>query len=360
MDVLAEDLRLVSRADLVEEIKSAEREISRLRARQVCALRELSRKAWPNEGAGVNRLARELDVSRSTADALLETSYRTPEESPRMSELASGEATFDRTHALAKLFVAGGRDVEMAEAASRDIAGVNRLATKVRRIRRRDERQTHQQRHVRAWMSLDETAGFLSGQFTGMDWHTVTTALDHRADQIPTDAGTREQRRADGLVALASDWLHGVEPQGQGHVVSVMVDATQASSTDAETGVRITGGPRIGPDTLDAITCEGAVEVMVDRHGTPIAVGPTTRVVPPKLRRHILNRDGGCTIDGCTSRYRLEVHHIIPRSKGGTHDAGNLTTVCWFHHHIAIHRNGCHIDPESSPQQRQIKPPDDW
>ncbi|MBT8196903.1 MAG: HNH endonuclease, partial [Acidimicrobiia bacterium] len=260
-----------------------------------------------------------------------------------------------------RLFVAGGRDPEMTEAKDRDIAGINKMAARMRRIRRRDERQAHQQRHVRTWLSLDETTGFLSGQFTAMDWHTVTTALDHRADQIPTDTGSREQRRADALVAFARDWLDGVEPAGQSHVVSVMVDASEAANTGAETGVRLTGGPRIGPDTLDSLLCEGAVEVMVDRHsGMPLAVGPTTRVVPPKLRRYILGRDGGCTIGGCTSSYRLEVHHITPRSQGGTHDAENLTTVCWYHHHIAIHRNGCAIDPQSPPHNRRIIPQPDW
>ncbi|NNF87899.1 MAG: hypothetical protein HKM97_05200, partial [Acidimicrobiia bacterium] len=60
---------------------------------------------------------------------------------------------------------------------------------------------------------------------------------------------------------------------------------------------------------------------------------------------------------GCTSRYRLEIHHIIPRSQGGTHDLENLTTLCWWHHHIAIHGRGHHIDPHSPPHRRRIIPP---
>ncbi len=136
-----------------------------------------------------------------------------------------------------------------------------------------------------------------------------------------------------------------------------MVDAASAADTHGEAGVALTAGPRIGPDTLDRILCGGSVEIMLNTDsGAPIAVGPSTRVVPPKLRRFVLNRDGGCTIDGCGSRYRLEVHHIVPRSQGGNHDLENLTTVCWWHHHIAIHGRGYVIDPTSPPGQRHIIP----
>jgi 5-methylcytosine-specific restriction endonuclease McrA len=87
-----------------------------------------------------------------------------------------------------------------------------------------------------------------------------------------------------------------------------------------------------------------------------LAVGPTTRVIPPKVRRFVLARDGGCVIDGCTSTYRLEVHHIVPRSEDGTHDPDNLVTVCWWHHHVAIHGQGQRIDPTSPPKRRRLIP----
>lgn len=28
---------------------------------------------------------------------------------------------------------------------------------------------------------------------------------------------------------------------------------------------------------------------------------------------------------------------------GGSTDADNLITLCWFHHHISVHREGLHI-----------------
>ncbi len=142
-----------------------------------------------------------------------------------------------------------------------------------------------------------------------------------------------------------------------GPVVTVMVEASTAAETKGEAGVAISGGPRVGPDMLDRILCEGSVEVMVDQgSGRSPVVSATTGVIPPKIRRFVLLRDRGCTIDGCGSRYRLQLHHIVPRSQGGTHDVENLATLCWWHHHVAIHGRGYRIDPTSPPQRRRIIP----
>lgn len=58
--------------------------------------------------------------------------------------------------------------------------------------------------------------------------------------------------------------------------------------------------------------------------------------VPPfwsYVRAEVLRRDGNrCQVSGCPSRTALHVHHIKPRSKGGSHSAGNLVTLCLFHH----------------------------
>ena len=70
----------------------------------------------------------------------------------------------------------------------------------------------------------------------------------------------------------------------------------------------------------------------------------------------VIARDGGCVVDGCDSRYRLEVHHVIPRSEGGSHDAENLVTLCWYHHHVAIHGRGMRLDPQSPPGRRRLIP----
>ena len=57
------------------------------------------------------------------------------------------------------------------------------------------------------------------------------------------------------------------------------------------------------------------------------------------------------------SRYRLQIHHITRWADGGRTDPQNLTTLCWFHHHVAIHGQGFTIDPHSPPQRRRLLQP---
>lgn len=211
---------------------------------------------------------------------------------------------------------------------------------------------------MRSFSSLDESVGFLNAQLPAHDWKLVTDALEDRADRLPSDDGsTREQLRADALVAMAMDSLGAktADHQSPGSTITITVDADLAARSGCELGGTIVGGPRIGPNLLAELMCEGSVEIVLSGvSGVPVAVGPTTRVVPPKVRRMVLARDGACTVDGCGNRYRLEVHHILPRGEGGSHDLDNLTTLCWWHHHVAIHGTGMQICPSSPTTRRRL------
>lgn len=44
----------------------------------------------------------------------------------------------------------------------------------------------------------------------------------------------------------------------------------------------------------------------------------------------LLRDDGKCRL--CGSEWNTEVHHIIPKSRGGTDDERNLITLCQIHH----------------------------
>lgn len=61
--------------------------------------------------------------------------------------------------------------------------------------------------------------------------------------------------------------------------------------------------------------------------------------VPPPRSRHqrVLERDGGlCTMPGC-SRSAVHAHHIRLRSRGGSDDPSNLTSLCLAHHLGGVH-----------------------
>ena len=60
--------------------------------------------------------------------------------------------------------------------------------------------------------------------------------------------------------------------------------------------------------------------------------------IPPALRRAVLRRDERrCRVAGCRNATFLDLHHVRPRSEGGSHGADNLVTLCSAHHR-ALHR----------------------
>ena len=51
--------------------------------------------------------------------------------------------------------------------------------------------------------------------------------------------------------------------------------------------------------------------------------------IPPSVVRFVWRRDGGrCPLPGCLSARGLELHHVVHRADGGSHDASNLVLAC--------------------------------
>jgi hypothetical protein len=199
------------------------------------------------------------------------------------------------------------------------------------------------------------------GELPGLEARIVEKAVDQRADEILDSAsglGVAE-RRALALVAICQDTLYlgGSDAESAPAEVAVIVDARTAASSNGETGVSVLAGPRIGPGSLHEVFCNGIVEVVgIAETGEPLSLGRRSRTVGRKLRRFVLDRDGGCTVEGCSSRYRLEVHHRIPWSHGGRTDADDLITLCWFHHHVSVHREGMQVHRLGTSRVRLKRP----
>jgi Domain of unknown function (DUF222) len=76
----------------------------------------------------------------------------------------------------------------------------------------------------------------------------------------------------------------------------------------------------------------------------PLDIGEPTAAVPPHLRRAVALRDRHCAFPGCAQQpSACQVHHLIPRARGGVTALHNLAMLCSFHHLIAIHRWGWHL-----------------
>ncbi len=350
--------------DLLEQaFLGAEANIARERARQVVALAALDR-AQVQAIDGARTLAEwvagRLDVAPETARDLVDAARLLADQPDRAAALRSGEDTFDRVLATARLAAAGASDTRLAASRGADINGVRRLTGLHRRISRRDEHRAFAGRYLVFQPTLDGTTCKLRGELPGDRAEAARRSLAARADSYPPlPDGTsppRAARMADAFTDLVTGGSTGEEPVP---VVTFTVDGTIADGTFGQAGAAVTGGTRVGPDTLHKLLCNGRIEVNVRwPDGSVDGVGPISRFITPRRRRAVIARDGGmCAVRGCRSRHRLQVHHILPRAAGGTDDPGNLVTLCWFHHQVVVHGYGYRIDPDSPPRRRRLVAP---
>jgi hypothetical protein len=356
--------------ELASRLRDVEVEISDLRCEQATLVNELDKihVAGRSGYRSMNEwLSAELDVTRSFASDLVFCARHLTKDRPLNGRLAEGDVTFDRAVALMRLADAGADQPTLDHSETLDLPAVRRLTAQQRRVTRRSEHETFTDRFVTIQSTLDDTSCRITAELPGVDGHVVERALHNRADELRLlpggDGYTRGQLHADALVAMAHDSLNrdrdrdsdsDSEGSSNGGSVSILVDLDTANRSGGEYGAEIEYGPRVGPNTLQELLCTGTVQIIGLSQGEPVVTSQATRAIPPAVRRLVAHRDGGCTIAGCTSRYRLEPHHIVLRSNSGTHDPENLTTLCWFHHHVAIHQQGLQIDPDSPPLKRRL------
>jgi hypothetical protein len=152
----------------------------------------------------------------------------------------------------------------------------------------------------------------------------------------PGDTRSPQQRRADALVEICRRHLDCSDRPRQGgerpHLVLTLspVELAGDGLVDLETG-------SISAEMARRLTCECSLTpVALDEHGSLVAVGRRTRVVPPALRRAVASRDGGCTHPGCDIPARwCDAHHIEHWALGGATTAANLRLLCRRHHRRA-------------------------
>jgi len=277
-------------------------------------------------------VAGRIDVSSETAYRLTTTARRLADAPDVAQRLSEGDITFDRAEALSRIPT----EEHAAWHSGVDIQGLRRIAARHRRMLRTDDHRAHAASHLTMQPNLDESRWNLWGEVDGYSGAVIDKVLTEFADQISLlPDGTRPglgYRRAAALTAICEE----SRPSNVSTpLITVFID---------DDGAEIAAATVVGPEILDKVACIGGLEVIRTGNGQPLGMGRRRRVIPNRLRRFVLHRDGGCTADGCISRYRLEVHHAIPWSEGGPTDPDNLVTLCWFHHHVVVHGWGYLID----------------
>jgi hypothetical protein len=84
--------------------------------------------------------------------------------------------------------------------------------------------------------------------------------------------------------------------------------------------------------------------------------GRNTTTIPPRVRREVLTRDQHrCQAPGCGRTRFLEVHHLVPRNRGGSNQPENLVTLCGTCHRLWHEKGGGqHLISGAKPLERPL------
>jgi hypothetical protein len=154
----------------------------------------------------------------------------------------------------------------------------------------------------------------------------ATLALLRQAQQVLEDE-RGERLDDDGLISsLCNAVLAGSSETESGRAKhQILITRCEACGAGWQEGA----GTRQPLDAADLARAECDAQ--------RVGEGRATQDVAPRVARFVQRRDAGrCCVPGCRSSRFLEIHHIVPREHGGSHDAENLTLLCDGHHR-ALH-----------------------
>ncbi len=173
-------------------------------------------------------------------------------------------------------------------------------------------------------MSQDQYGRFTMRFSAPADLGALVEAALREAKDALFKAGRPEVTFGDAMVEIAQRSLSAVESINRRDAYRTYVHL------DTE-GAWLTGKPRLPAHLARKLTCDGILQPVWSTQGAPVNVGRAQRIVPPRTRRLVQDRDRGCRFPGCTST-RVECHHVIHWVDGGPTDTTNLCALCSFHH----------------------------
>jgi len=324
------DLRDSSTDSLEQELSTLESARSRLAGLEIEILEELDRRQVATADGSMRRTSSRLDLREG---------------------LASGDVSFDRVEALSRIPEDVGLLLHL------DVGGVQREAARRVRVTAADEAKSLEDSYLVLQPSLDESWWSLWGGLDGYLGSIVDKTLSERADSLPESPdGTRGASSWRKAMALADVCMGQDVPASQ---LTVFVDTTEAAETNGEAGVVLEAGPKVGRQVLEAILCDSNIEVIAKTgDGVYMNYGRRQRTATASQKRALLDRyPGRCAADGCDSRYRLEAHHLTSWAQGGQTNLDEMVLLCWFHHHIVVHRRGFMIYKHPETGRIRFKAP---
>ncbi len=151
-------------------------------------------------------------------------------------------------------------------------------------------------------------------------------ALVERLHELGAAASDRAELMLDALAALVETKENPKRGPRGPHVQIHVHEEAGRMTVQTRSGER-----ELSRAETERLGCDAAVCRQGDRN---------TTTIPPRIRREVLARDRHrCRTPGCERIHFLEVHHVVPRSKGGSNTPENLTTLCGSCHRL-VHEKG--------------------
>jgi hypothetical protein len=199
-----------------------------------------------------------------------------------------------------------------------------------------DARRRYEARSLRMWWAPDTGMLHLHGQFPdvmGAKLEATIQRLTERAKPTKGKAwASFEHRAADALAVMcdAVDVAERVETPTLAAKPLFMVQFPKDGPAEV-------AGIPLADAVVEQLRANASIEPMlVDDTGVPVVIGNRTSGLSPKVIRAVLLRDGHCRCENCDLRYGLQIHHLRPRSWGGTDEISNLAAVASVHHPMLI------------------------
>ena len=269
-----------------------------------------------------------------------------------------GDLSAEQLSAVAR-FADETSDAEWARRAPRtapeDLA---RMARNAAKPSTEDSRARRAARSLRMWWTEDQGMLHLRGQLPdvmGATFEATIRQLSEQRKPAKRQAwDSFEHRAADALLKLCA------EPDANDDGPTLAPRPVLQGQVPLSGPAEIAGVP-IADSLLEQLRANASIEpVLVDDDGVPVAVGKRFTVLSPKIARAVLLRDGHCRVPGCAVRHGLEVHHLRPRSWGGTDEIANLAVVCASHHRTLVpHGDRALIGNPNQPDGLELAALDD-
>jgi hypothetical protein len=305
-------------------------EIRRLQSEEHSILLVLDERGRIDTSVGMDgESARTVRAKTETARAL--------EKLPAIAAAArAGRLSSEQLHEVVK-FADEDSDAEWAERAQNmtpsDLARKARTESKPTV---EDGQARQQARYLRTWWDHDRGMLHVRGELPDVLGEKFAKTLEKLTERMRSPRGVAWER-----------WEHRAAD-----ALGVMCDAVEVADKvekpmAAPKPLFSIEVPPCGPATVAGIPLPDAMveqlrasatiePLLIDENGFPVGVGKRASSLSPKIIGAVLRRDGHCRCEHCDLRFGLQVHHIRPRSWGGTDEISNLVTVASVHHPMLI------------------------